>query len=146
MHRGWGRSTASVNAPTNATPETYIKAAMSDHGRTVLHVSPDTALADSRTRALASIGYDVVCVETVVAAFFEISMGRCGTLLLCHKLDRNGRCAVAEYFHQNCPNSYIVVVLAHEQDHYPPQAHARVVFSQDHAPLVRVFRQRLSAA
>jgi DNA-binding NtrC family response regulator len=119
---------------------------MSDRGRTVLHVSPDAALAQSRSRALASIGYDVISVETVVAALFEISMGRCGILLLCHKLDHTGRCTLAEYFHQNCPDPYIVAVLGHEHDHYPPQAHARVVFSEDPGHLVRVLRQRLSAA
>jgi DNA-binding NtrC family response regulator len=119
---------------------------MSDRGRAVLHVSPDTTLAKSRTRALTLIGYEVVCVETVAAALFEISMVRCGILLLCHKMDHTGRCTVAKYFHQNCPDPYIVAVLAHEHDHYPPQAHARVVFSEDHGALVRVMRQRLSAA
>jgi hypothetical protein len=143
---GGGSSTAGVDTLANASRPTYIKPAMSDRGRTVLHVSPDTDLAKSRTRALASIGYDVVCVETVVVALFEISMGRCGTLLLCHTLDHTARCTVAEYFHQNCPDPYIVAVLAHEHDHYPPQGHARVVFSEDHAHLVRVLRQRLSAA
>jgi hypothetical protein len=146
MHAQKGSSTADVNAPTNATRPPYIKPAMSDRGRTILHVSPDTTLAKSRTRALTPIGYEVVCVKTVAAALFEVSLGRCGILLLCHKLDRNGRCIVAEYFHQNCPNPYIVAIVAHEHDHYPPQAHARVVFSQDHAHLVRVLRQRLSAA
>ena len=119
---------------------------MPDRARTVLHVSPDTALAQSRTRALTSIGYYVVCVQTVVAALFEISMGRCGILLLCHKLDHTGRCTLAEYFHHNCPDPYIVAVLAHEQDQYPRQAHARVVYSHDHAPLVTLLRQRPSAA
>jgi hypothetical protein len=130
----------------NASRATYIKSAMADRGRTVLHVSPDTTLAKSRSRALTSIGYEVVCVESVVAALFEISMGRCGILLLCHKLGHTGRCTVAEYFHQNCPDPYIVAVLEHEHDHSPPHAHARVVFSQDHAHLVSVLRQRLSAA
>jgi hypothetical protein len=119
---------------------------MADRGRTVLHVSPDTVLAESRIRALASIGCQVVSVETVVAALFEISLGRCGVLLLCHKLHHTGRCTLAEYFHQNCPDPYIVAILAHEHDHYPTQAHARVLFSQDHGPLVRVLRQRLMAA
>jgi hypothetical protein len=141
-----GSSTAGVNAPTNASRPTYIKPAMSDRGRTVLHVSPDTTLAKSRTRALTPIGYEVVCVETVVAALFEISMGRCGILLLCHKLDHTGRCTLAEYFHQNCPDPYIVAVLAHEHDHYPPHAHERVVNAQDHGPLLSVMRQRLAAA
>jgi hypothetical protein len=139
------RLRAGVN-PTNSSHATDIKPGMSDRARTVLHVSPDIALAQSRTRALTSIGYHVVCVQTVVAALFEISMGRCGILLLCHKLDQTGRCTLAEYFHHNCPEPYIVAILAHEQDHYPREAHARVVYSQDHAPLVTFLRQRPSAA
>jgi hypothetical protein len=69
------RLRAGVN-PTNSSHATDIKPGMSDRARTVLHVSPDIALAQSRTRALTSIGYHVVCVQTVVAALFEISMGR----------------------------------------------------------------------
>jgi hypothetical protein len=134
------------NSVTNAWGVIYIKPVMPDRGRTVLHVSPDSALAESRTRALASIGYEVVRAETVLAAWFEISMGRCGILLLCHKLDRAGRCTLAEYFHKNCPDPYIVAILAHEADDYPPQAHARVLFSKEHGPLLTVMRQRPIAA
>ncbi len=119
---------------------------MPDRRSTVLHVSPDAALAKSRMRALNSIGCHVLCVDTVVAALFEISMGQCGILLLCHKLDHTGRCTLAEYFHQNCPEPYIVAVLAHENDQFPPGAHARVVHSRDHGSLIAVMRQRLSSA
>jgi hypothetical protein len=126
--------------------ETIIKPAMPDRRRTVLHVSPDTALAQSRTRALTSIGCHVVCAQSVGDALFEISMGQCGILLLCHKLDHTGRCTLAEYFHRNCPEPFIVAVLAHKDDYYPPQAHARVVYTQDHGPLLSVMRQRLAAA
>jgi hypothetical protein len=119
---------------------------MADRRSAVLHVSPDSALATSRTKALTSIGYEVTSVTTVVAALFEISFGRCGVLVLCHKLHHTGRCTLAEYFHKNCPDPYIVAILAHEQDHYPPQAHAQVLYSKDHAPLVTVMRQRLRAA
>jgi hypothetical protein len=84
--------------------------------------------------------------ETVLAAWFEISMGRCGILLLCHKLDHTGRCTLAEFFHRSCPDPHIVAILAHEADHYPPQAHARVLFSKDHGHLLTVMRKRLIAA
>jgi hypothetical protein len=119
---------------------------MADRRRSVLHVSPDATVARSRTEALKAIGFEVSCVQTVVAALFEISVGRCGVLVLCHKLGHTGRCTLAEYFQENCPEPYIVAILAHEHDHYPPQAHARVVYSQDHQPLVGVMRQRLNAA
>lgn len=133
-------------SPINANRLTDIKDVMPDRGSTVLHVSPDAALAKSRHEALTPIGFDVVCVQTVTAALFEISMGRCGILLLCHKLDYTGRCTLAEFFHKNCPTPYIVAVLAHEHDHYPPQTHACVVYEQDHGGLVAVMRRRLSAA
>jgi DNA-binding response OmpR family regulator len=119
---------------------------MGEPWRAVLHVSPDPALAKSRTQVLTAIGYEVFSVQSVMAALFEMSLGRCGILLLCHKLDHTRRCTLAEYFHQKCPHPYIVAVLAHEDDYYPPQAHARVVFSQDHSSLVRIMRQRLAAA
>jgi len=119
---------------------------MGHRSKTVLHVSPDTALAKSRGQVLTAIGYHVFSVQTVVAALFEVSLGRCGILVLCHKLDRSGRCTLAEYFQQNCPEPFIVAVLAHEDDHWPPQAHARVIYSKDHGALVKVMRQRLAAA
>jgi hypothetical protein len=119
---------------------------MSDRRRTVLHVSPHTAITESRTRALTSIGCHVVGVATVGAALFEISMGLCGILLLCHKLDQTSRCTLAAFFEHNCPEPYIVAVLAHEHDQYPPQAHARVIYSQDHGPLLKAIRQRLAVA
>ena len=119
---------------------------MGDRRKTVLHVSPDKALAKSRSKVLTAIGCEVFSVQTVAGALFEISLGRCGILLLCHKLDHTGRCTVAEYFHQNCPEPYIVAVLGHKDDHYPPETHACVVYSQDHGPLMRVVRQRLAAA
>ena len=119
---------------------------MAASSSTVLHVSPDAALAKSRSQVLTAVGYEVVWVQSVVTALFEISLGRCGILLLCHKLDHERRCALAEYFHRNCPEPYIVAVLAHKDDLYPPQAHAQVVHSQDHDSLVTLMRQRLAAA
>ena len=119
---------------------------MGDRSKSVLHVSPDAALTESRAKVLTAIGCEVFSVQTVVAALFEISLGRCGILLLCHKLDRTGRCTLSQYFHENCPEPYIVAVLAHEADHYPPEVHACVVHSQDHSSLVKVMRQRVAAA
>jgi hypothetical protein len=78
-------------------------------------------------------------------ALFEISLGRCGVLLLCHKLSQPARAALAETFHNRCPDPYIVAVMAHESDEYPPQAHAKVVYEADHAALANLFRDRLAA-
>ena len=118
---------------------------MRERAITVLHLSPYPDLAESQTNALSRIGCHVVTVHTVSSAIFEISLGRCGILLLCHKLSHENRGSVAEHFGKNCPDPYIIAVLAHHDDHYPPQAHAKVVHARDHGPLVTLLRQRLTA-
>lgn len=110
----------------------------------MLHVSPDRELAGSRERVLKAVGYEV-WVDSESGALFEISMGRCGILLLCHKLSSAARESVANCFHAKCPDPFIVAILAHEADHCPSRAHARVVFRGDHAELAAVLQQRLVA-
>ena len=94
-----------------------------------------------------AIGYDLVWVQSEGAALFEISLGRCGILLLCHLLSEDVRASLTDYFHAKCPDPYIVAVVAHEAETHPPRAraHARVVHSPDHAGLAAVLRQRLAA-
>ena len=118
---------------------------MDRRNRTVLHVSPDAILARSRGQVLTAIGCYVVHVRSEGEALFEISLGRCGILLLCHKLSGPAREALAETFHTRCPDPYIVAVMAHESDDFPPQAHAKVVYAADHAALANLFRDRFAA-
>ncbi len=113
--------------------------------RTVLHVCPDRVLAGSRRQVVTAIGYDVVWVQSESAALFEISLGRCGILLLCHRLPAAVRESLTNYFHAKCPDPYIVAVVAHEAEPHLPGAHAHVVYSADHAGLAAVLRQRLAA-
>jgi hypothetical protein len=116
-----------------------------DHRRNVLHVSPDRILARSRQQVLSKVGLQVFCVYTVSAALFEVSLGRCGTLLLCHQLKKDSRASLAAYFHEHCPEPFIVAILADENDYCPPQAHARVLHSADHIPLLLLFREKQPA-
>ena len=118
---------------------------MADQARTVLHVCPDREVAGSRRRVVTAIGYDVVWVQSESAALFEISMGRCGILLLCHLLPKAVHASLTDYFHTQCPDPYIVAVVGHEAEPHPPRAHARVVYSPDHTGLAAVLRQRLAA-
>jgi hypothetical protein len=118
---------------------------VNDHHKNVLHVSPDRTLARSRHQVLSAVGFRVFCVYTVSAALFEISLGRCGTLLLCHQLKKNSRETLATFFHERCPEPFIVAIVADENDYCPPQSHARVVHSSDHVALLRVFREKLAA-
>jgi hypothetical protein len=112
--------------------------------RTVLHVCPEPQLAGSRQRVVKAIGYDVVWVQSESAALFEISLGRCGILLLCHLLSEAVRTSLTNYFHEQCPDPYIVAIVAHEADTLA-RAHAHVVYSPNHAGLAAVLRQRLAA-
>jgi hypothetical protein len=116
-----------------------------DSRKNVLHVSPDRTLARSRHQVLSAVGFHVFCVYTVSAALFEISLGRCGTLLLCHQLKKNSRETLAAFFHEHCPEPFIVAIVADENDYCPPQTHARVIHSSDHVTLLRVFREKLAA-
>ena len=123
---------------------------MDERHRTVLSVCSDRELARFRHDVLAGVGFQVVSVHTVSShtvssALYEISFGRCGVLLLCHRLNKPSRETLASYFHEHCPEPYIVSILANEDDHYPPQTHARVVHSNDPAPLVRALRENLAA-
>jgi hypothetical protein len=99
---------------------------MEERDRAILHVCPDRELAGSRLQVVTAIGYDVVWVQSEAAALFEISMGRCGILLLCHLLPAAVRASLADYFHTKCPDPFIVAVVAHEAEPHPPHAHARV--------------------
>lgn len=85
---------------------------MEERARTLLHVCLDPKLAGSRRRMATAMGYDIVWVQSGGAALFEISMGRCGILLLCH-LPEAVRASLTSYFHAQCPDPYIVV--AHEK-------------------------------
>lgn len=118
---------------------------MRDLTKTVLHVSPDPELAESRGQVLQAIGCEVFWVDGESSALFEMSMGRCGTLLLCHKLSAAARESLANSFHAKCPAPFIVAILAREGDPCPSRAHARVVFRADHTALAAVLQQRLAA-
>jgi hypothetical protein len=122
-----------------------IKRAVKERHKNVLQVAPDRELARFRDRVLSEVGFSMVSVHTESDALFEISLGRCGILLLCQQLTRASREALAMFFHEHCPEPFIVAILADENDHCPPHTHARVVHSPDPAALVRVFREKMAA-
>ena len=118
---------------------------MKQRAPTVLQVCPNKDLAASRQRVLTAIGYEVFWVQNEGPALFEISLGRCGILLLCHLLSEAARESLADNFHSRCPDPYIVAIVAHEAQSHPQRAHARVIYSPNHANLAEVLRQRLVA-
>jgi hypothetical protein len=117
---------------------------MGERHKSVLSVSPDPELSTLRHTCLSQAGFYVVSVLSEPAARYEIHFGRCGVLLLCHKLTPWAREALAADFHR-CHDPFIVAVLAHERDHHPPQAHVRMVHSPDLTPLITALSQKLAA-
>jgi hypothetical protein len=107
---------------------------MSARYKMVLSVSPDRELVRFRHDTLSREGFDVISVHSEVAARYEIHFGRCGVLLLCHKLSRFAREGLAHEFERMCHDPYIVAFLAHPRDYHPPQAHVCLVHSGDVAP------------
>ncbi|HZQ25131.1 MAG TPA: hypothetical protein VFA89_20245 [Terriglobales bacterium] len=140
-----GRPGLETEKLINAGASDDIKGFVAESTCTVLHVCPDRTLAGSRRRVLTALGCDVVWVHNEGAALLEISLGRCGILLLCHLLPAAVRASLTDFFHAKCPDPYIVAIVAHEAEPHPPRAHARVVHSPDHAALAAVMRQRLAA-
>jgi DNA-binding response OmpR family regulator len=118
---------------------------MGEEHKTILAVSPDRQIARFRHEALTEAGFYVISVHSEAAARYEIHFGRCGILLLCHKLNKLAREALANDFHTMCQEPFIVAFLAHERDHYPPQTHVRMLHSRDLSHLVATLRQRLAA-
>jgi hypothetical protein len=112
--------------------------------KNVLAVSPDRNLAQSRQKALSRVGFFVISVFSDLEARWEISLGRCGILLLCHKLRTSTRDELASYFHQHCPEPFVVAILSHHGESRPPHAHVCVVHSDDHVMLVEALRKKVA--
>jgi hypothetical protein len=108
-------------------------------------VSPDRGLSRFRHEGLHQAGFYVVSVFSEAAARYEIQFGQCGVLLLCHKLSKPVREALAQDFHTMCHDPFIISVLAHERDHYPAQTHVCIVHSPDLTNLVSTLTQKLAA-
>jgi hypothetical protein len=139
------RRCESRGAPPTSAVSYESKPIMSQRHKMILAVSPDHQLASFRHLVLRDAGFEVVSVHTESAARFEIHFGRCGVLLLCHKLSRAARESLAEYFVERCPEPYIVAVLGHSNDHFPPETHKCILHSLDPAPLVNALEEKLAA-
>ena len=113
---------------------------------TILSVCPDKQLSRRRERVLQRAGLLVISVHTEVAARYEITLGRCGVLLLCHLLTWEARNDLARLFHESCPQPpHIVCVLAEQHHPCPEHATATVLHSCDAAALVNAVKPRRAA-
>lgn len=94
---------------------------------------------------MSDAGFEVVSLHTESAALFEIQLGLCGVLLLCHKLGQSTRENLARDFEKRCPDPYIIAFLAKSNDPFPPQAHKLLVHSLDPTPLIGALKEKLAA-
>ena len=97
---------------------------------TVLSVSPNKETLIVRHTTLRDAGMKVVSVLTPAEARFEIQMGRCGNLLMCHRLSSEQADDIAKLYRRFCPKSRIVFVTEgssrasapQEADAYVPES------------------------
>lgn len=77
---------------------------------TILSVTPSKEALVVREATLRKGGFKVISVMSPVEARFEIEMGRCGTLLICHRLSEADSSEMARLFRRYCPEGRIVFV------------------------------------
>jgi hypothetical protein len=76
---------------------------------TILLLTPSKE-ALVREATLRKGGFKVISVMSPVQVRFEIEMGRCGTLLICHRLSETDASEMARLFRRYCPEGRIVFV------------------------------------
>src|SRR5690242_2619545 len=77
---------------------------------TVLSVSPSNEALQSREAVLRNGGMKVISVLSSVQARFEITMGRCGILLICYRLSEAEAQDLTRTFKQYCPDGRVIFV------------------------------------
>src|SRR4051812_44241221 len=77
---------------------------------TVLSFCSSTEALQLREAALRSGGMEVISVTSAIAARYEITMGRCGVLLICYRLSEDEVQEIALLFRQYCSQGRIVFV------------------------------------
>ena len=77
---------------------------------TVLSLSSDQAILNSRAIALRDGGTRVVSVMSRIQARFEIEMGRCGILLVCYRLSKAAVDDLTRLFRKISPQGLIIFI------------------------------------
>ncbi len=80
------------HAPSHSTETSELVVSFSAHQE----------LLTSRGNALRNAGYEVFSTTSEINARYEIEMGQCGVLLLCHTIHEAVRRDLAALFSNNC--------------------------------------------
>jgi hypothetical protein len=102
----------------------------------ILSISPHPGLLETRHRALQAAGFQVFSVSSETEAMFEIQMGRCGVLVLCHRLHEDVRHCVAREFKKYCFDGVIVGIVEAEPASTPQHLDMWVKHSHNAGELV----------
>ena len=109
---------------------------------TVLSVTPNKDALVVRETALQKGGFKVISVMTPIEARFEIEMGRCGTLLICHRLSETDANEIAHLFRRYCPNGQIIFVTdTSRQERVPGDADITLPESKGAEMIVQALRE-----
>jgi len=88
----------------------------------VLSCSPNEEALIVRHTLLSNAGMNVTSVMTLTEARFEIEMGRCGSLLICHRLSSPQLDDITTLFRRYCPKGRIVFVTGGTIPDHVPEA------------------------
>ena len=80
----------------------------------ILSISPHRHLLELRKHALENAGFVVISVNSEVEALFEIRMGQCGVLVLCHRLHQEVHRSLSSEFRKYCVKGVVVGIMAEE--------------------------------
>jgi hypothetical protein len=103
----------------------------------VLSLCPDLAILRTREATLEEAGFNVVSVTSTSQARFEIEMGRCGNLLLCHRVSSAAAGDLTKLYRTYCPQGRIIFIRSGtSRNKIPPEIDIAVSESQGHEAIV----------
>jgi hypothetical protein len=100
----------------------------------VLSCSPSDEALIVRHTFLRNAGMEVTSVHSPAEARFEIEMGRCGSLIICHQLSSLEANEISELFRRYCPKGRIVFVTGGPTPDQVPEA-ADIYVPESSGPL-----------
>jgi hypothetical protein len=96
----------------------------------ILSFSFDRERLAEREAALRHCGFEVISASTASHARFEIEMGTCGVLSMCHRTLPLTACELSTLFRKNCPTGRIIFVMKSVQGGIPVAADLTVLESE----------------
>ena len=77
---------------------------------TVLSLSRSSEALKARETVLRNGGLNVISVSSPIEARYEITMGRCGVLLICYRLNEEDAQEITKLYKANCPQGLVIFV------------------------------------